>query len=91
MGPRLPLNLLDEIFSSNFEAKTQHEWAILLVCDNNYLGKEEFRITDCFFSSKFLLLKPQKGGPSVDGEPFTQAAWLAERGGKLHTSERYLI
>jgi len=58
MGPQLPLNLSVEIFSSNFEAKTQHEWAILLVCDNCYLGKEEFRIMNRFFSSEFLALKP---------------------------------
>jgi len=77
MGPRLPLNLLDEIVTFNFEAKTQHEWVILLVCDNGYLGKEEFRITDCFLSSKFVVLKPDH---QLMEEPFTQVAWLVGRG-----------
>jgi len=54
MGPQLPLNLSDEIFTSNFEAKKQ---AILLVCDNGYLGREEFRIRNRFLSSKFVVLK----------------------------------
>jgi len=54
-GALAAFKLSDEIFSSNFEVKTQHEWP---VCDNGYLGKEEFRITDRFSSSEFLVLKP---------------------------------
>jgi len=92
-GPWLPLNLLNEMFNSNFETKVQHEWAILLVCDNSYLGRRNSELQITFSPLNSLYSSHRKGDHQLLGEPFTQVAWLAGREvrAKLHTSERYLI